>query len=273
MAASERPTAGQALQTRKEAVLRRVFVLLAILLVTGASGAGLAVAQQPELHPTDKELLVRVRLAGLWEMPAGDKAQEKSNNARVKEVGRILMADHAKLDEEVRKLAAQLNVPLPDEPNDDQKGWLAEMDAAPAGPAFDRVWAQRLRAAHGVIFPFIGHVRAGTRDPTIRAFAQAAVTVVMKHMTVLESTGRVDHQALPTAPTSTSAASPQLVAASADLSGGGGVDLLVAIALAPLEVAIVMFVLWMMRARGGRLAAKKKAAAEDPAGRLFAEMR
>jgi len=40
-------------------------------------------------------------------------------------------------------------------------------------------------------------VRAGTRNDLIRSFAQTAVNVVMKHMTLLESIGDVDFGALP----------------------------------------------------------------------------
>jgi putative membrane protein len=57
------------------------------------------------------------------------------------------------------------------------------------GDAFDQAFVARLRAAHGQVFMFIAKVRSQTRNDTIRGFAQAGIDVVMKHMTLLESTG------------------------------------------------------------------------------------
>jgi predicted outer membrane protein len=142
------------------------------------------------LTPADRDFLVRVRLAGLWEMPAGDIAQTYSADQRVREVGRTLHADHLRLDAQVRQLSRRLQVVLPDQPNADQRAWLSEMRGL-RGVDFDASFANRLRVAHGRVFTVVAEVRAGTRNSAVRAFAQVAVDVVMKHMTLLESTGMV----------------------------------------------------------------------------------
>ncbi|MEZ0075013.1 DUF4142 domain-containing protein [Planotetraspora sp. GP83] len=149
------------------------------------------------LSPADRDLLVRVRWAGLWEIPAGRWAQDRAASEKVKDVGMHLVTDHTKLDAEVRELAAKLGVPLPDQPNPDQRHWLDEMSAS-RGADFDRIFADRLRGAHGKVFTVVSAVRAGTRNELIRAFATRAVNVVMKHMSLLESTGLVDYSTLPT---------------------------------------------------------------------------
>ncbi|WP_238412937.1 DUF4142 domain-containing protein [Saccharothrix deserti] len=143
----------------------------------------------------DKELLVKVRLAGLWEMPMGEEAQTRAASTRVKEVGAQLMSDHQFLDERVVRLASQMGVPLPDEANADQQSWMAEMRAR-TGASFDDSFANRLRAAHGSIFPVIGTVRANTRNEAIRQFAQVCNQIVLKHMTLLESTNEVGEMGL-----------------------------------------------------------------------------
>lgn len=68
------------------------------------------------------------------------------------------------------------------------------------GARFDRTFANRLRAAHGKVFGAIAAVRAGTRNETIRSFAQHTNQVVMRHITLLESTGLVDYEDLPPPP-------------------------------------------------------------------------
>jgi predicted outer membrane protein len=152
------------------------------------------------LTAADRDLLVKVRLAGLWEMPAGDYAQTRAEKPRVKEVGRLIMEDHQKLDLITRQTAKKLGVSLPNEPNADQQQWLAQL-ASESGPAFDKDYANLLRAAHGKIFPVIAGVRSGTRNSEVRKFAQEGINFVMRHMTLLESTGMVDHSQLPEPPT------------------------------------------------------------------------
>jgi predicted outer membrane protein len=175
--------------------------------------AGWVATEWGPLGPADRDFLVKVRLAGLWEMPAGEMAQERSDNALVREVGRTIADQHAALDEQVRAVSARLNVVLPDKPSDQQQGWLDEM-AQLRGDAFDRAYAQLLRDAHGKVFSVIAVVRAGTRNELVRDFAEAGNKAVLTHMQLLESTSFVDYGALAPPP------DPPLAAVAAQ---GGGV--------------------------------------------------
>jgi predicted outer membrane protein len=162
-----------------------------------ASQQGWTQTQFGPLGPADRDLLIKVRWAGLWEIPAGRWAQDRAGSAKVKDVGIQLMSDHTKLDAEVRAVAARLGVPLPDQPNQDQQRWLEELSNS-TGAEFDQIFADRLRAAHGKVFSTVAAVRAGTRNELVRSFAEKANAAVMKHMGLLEGTGLVDYSALPT---------------------------------------------------------------------------
>ncbi|WP_376770694.1 DUF4142 domain-containing protein [Lentzea indica] len=140
------------------------------------------------LTANDRELLVKVRQAGLWEMPMGELTATKASNARVKQIGKMIMLDHMMLDAATKKAAAALGVTIPDVPSPAQQSWMDEINAL-EGDAFDQAFVARLRAAHGQVFMFVAKVRSQTRNDTIRPFAQAGIDVVMKHMTLLESTG------------------------------------------------------------------------------------
>ena len=142
------------------------------------------------LTAADRDLLVRVKLAGLWEIPAGDMAQTHSTDQRVKAVGRVLASDHRRLNAEVAVAARKLQVTMPDRPILSQQGWLDEMTSE-RGRSFDGTFANRLRTAHGVVFTIIAEVRDSTRNTMVRAFATEANEVVEKHMSLLESTGMV----------------------------------------------------------------------------------
>ncbi|AGM05097.1 DUF4142 domain-containing protein [Amycolatopsis keratiniphila] len=194
--------------------VRPLLVLLIAAVVSLFGPIGEARAQ--ELSAADKNLIVNVKLAGLWEMPAGMWAQERGKSKRTREVGRTLMIDHGRLDTATHAIADRFGIALPAEPSDQQSAWLGEMKAARDDTEFDRIFANRLRYAHGVLFPVIAQVRAGTRNDVVRDYATTANQAVLRHMTLLESTGVVDQSLMPEAPV------PQSNSANAAMDVGFG---------------------------------------------------
>lgn len=147
------------------------------------------------LTAADRDLIIRVRLAGLWELPAAEKAMARSKSPEVKEAADHLIVGHKDLDERVRAVASQMGVELPNVPNEQQQGFLAQMDNA-TDDQFDRVWANLLRSAHGKIFPAIGAIRNQTENTLVRQLASDTNQTVLDHITVLEKTGQVDFDAI-----------------------------------------------------------------------------
>jgi predicted outer membrane protein len=141
----------------------------------------------------DKTFLVKVRQAGLWEIPAGDLAQTHASSEAVKRAGLHLLDGHSRLDQLVREDAKMLGVQLPDQATAEQRDWVRQLTAA-QGLEFDKLFANVLRASHGKIFATIAEVRAGTQNDVIRRHAKQANQTVMDHMEVLEDTGLVDEK-------------------------------------------------------------------------------
>lgn len=211
---------------------------------------GLTDTAKGAINGADIDFVIKVRLAGLWEIPAGNMAVEKSNDPNVVKIGKAIAAQHVALDDLDREAAKKLNIDLPNQPNGDQQGWLNEMKNA-TGAQFDQIFVDRLRAAHGKIFPAIASIRAGTRNDTVRKLAQQANQFVMTHMTLLESSGVVDYGALPTVAAPTAGQKGpvpidnQMIAAAS--SGGGVPGLSNTVILLVLAAALVIGVITTMR--------------------------
>ncbi|PWU60415.1 DUF4142 domain-containing protein [Micromonospora globispora] len=202
----------------------RVTLLLVTLVAALGVLPGVAVAAPgQQLNAADMTLLNGVRLAGLWEMPAGQMAAEKGQSPRVREIGAEIARQHGVLDQLVVNAANKLGATLPTEPTAEQKGWLAELQNA-TGARFDQIFVTRLRVAHGKIFPVIGAVRASTRDATVRKLADEANKFVSDHMAMLESTGLVRWQQLPPAALPPAQSDSLVAAAAASAGTGGGVE-------------------------------------------------
>ncbi|MFC9254450.1 DUF4142 domain-containing protein [Amycolatopsis thailandensis] len=165
-----------------------IYRLLGVVIALLVLGLGTPDSAFAEIDSHDRELLVRVRQACLWEGPAGRQAEQRASGLRVREVGRKLADDHDRLDAQVRELASKVRVELPGEPTEEQRSWAEEITGAVSAD-FDRLYVNRSRAAHGSVFGLASQVRAATRDDAMRSFAQTAVDTVMRHMTLLESTG------------------------------------------------------------------------------------
>ncbi len=148
------------------------------------------------LSALDRDFVTRVRLAGLWELPAGQQAEQKGTTQAVRTAGEHLVTGHTFLDARVRDVAGRLGLALPNQPNAQQRQWLATLDAA-QGQEYDRDFANLLRRAHGKVFAVVAQVRATTRNSLVRALADDANrTTVLDHIKVLEATGYVDFDAL-----------------------------------------------------------------------------
>ncbi|WP_405393051.1 DUF4142 domain-containing protein [Streptomyces sp. NBC_01102] len=170
------------------------------------------------LSATDRDFLVKVRLAGLWELPAGQQAIERAPSEAMKTAGDHLVVGHTDLDRRARDVAAKLGVELPNQPTEQQQGWLRELTAA-GGEEYERKFANLLRAAHGKVFALIAQVRHTTRNALIRQLASDANQTVLDHITMLELTGFVDFDGLAREAAGTSTASPS----GPPMSSGGNV--------------------------------------------------
>ncbi|MFB9907212.1 DUF4142 domain-containing protein [Allokutzneria oryzae] len=175
--------------------MRRMVVAALLGLSLSVIASANAQAQTQPLEASDREMVEKVHLACLWEIPTGQQAAERGSSELVRDVGKHIADDHLALDEAVRQVAEQLGVALPDRPSAEQQAWMAEITAK-TGIEYDRTFANRIRAAHGTVFSLVADVRASTRNDVVRALAQRAVTTVLQHMTLSESTGLVQSTSL-----------------------------------------------------------------------------
>ncbi|WP_329124336.1 DUF4142 domain-containing protein [Streptomyces sp. NBC_01465] len=160
------------------------------------------------LSAADRDFVVRVRLAGLWEGPAGQQAIERAPTPAIKTAGEHLVDGHAFLDARVREVAAQLGMELPTQPNAQQQGFLKTLTGDRDTTTYEKDFATIVRQAHGKVFSLVAQIRANTRNSLVRTLADDANTTVLDHMKVLEATGFVDFQALATSAAATATASP-----------------------------------------------------------------
>ncbi|MHC3474731.1 DUF4142 domain-containing protein [Streptomyces sp. 7R007] len=159
------------------------------------------VGSAPELviaHPAtgpltqaDRDFVVKVRSAGLWEYPVGQMALKKGTTKVIRTAGEHLIDGDASLDAACRKAAGQLGITLPNQASPQQQGFVSRLNAD-SGRQFDTDMATILRATNGQVLATIASVRTTTRNSLVRALADQANDTVLDHITVMEKTGLVD---------------------------------------------------------------------------------
>ncbi|MFK4147031.1 DUF4142 domain-containing protein [Streptomyces sp. NPDC004065] len=165
--------------------------MLGVTKVSSDPSRIVAQTQWGPLTEGDRDFVVKVRAAGLWEYPVGQMAVKKGTTKEVITAGQHLIDGHAALDISCRKIAPMLNITLPNVASPQQQGFVNQL-SADTGKKFDSDMANILRVTHGSIFNTIAKIRSTTKNSLVRALADQANATVLDHITVMEKTGLVD---------------------------------------------------------------------------------
>ncbi|MBQ1027273.1 DUF4142 domain-containing protein [Micromonospora sp. C95] len=162
--------------------IKRLGLLAALVLVGVAPAAAAQAAAQPSEQ--DTQYLQAVHQVNLYEIAAGELAQEKGQNQQVKELGQQFVTDHTELDQSVQDLAGQLNVDLPSEPTTEQQDGLDQLNNA-SGEEFDRLWVTQELAGHVQAIQATQTEISQGSEPQVVQLAQTALPVLQAHYDAL----------------------------------------------------------------------------------------
>ncbi|MER6211688.1 DUF4142 domain-containing protein [Streptomyces sp. NPDC001073] len=177
-----------------------VSLAVAALVHPGTAGVSSAsashdsiIAQTPwgPLTESDRDFVVKVRAAGLWEYPVGQLGLQKGSTEAVVVASRHLIDGHSALDATCRKIAPMLNIMLPNSASPQQQGFVSTL-TEDAREQFDSDFSNILRMTHGSIFNTVAKIRSTTKNTLVRALADQANDTVLDHITVMERTGLVN---------------------------------------------------------------------------------
>ncbi|KAB1907305.1 DUF4142 domain-containing protein [Micromonospora tulbaghiae] len=157
--------------------IKRLGLLAALVVVGLAPAAASQAAAQPSTQ--DTQYLQAVHQVNLFEITAGNLAQQKGQNQQVKDLGKMFVTDHTQLDQTVQSTAQQLNVQLPADPTADQQKVLDKLNNL-NGAEFDKAW---------VTAQLAGHVQAiqATQTEISQGSEQSVVQIAQDALPVLQA--------------------------------------------------------------------------------------
>jgi putative membrane protein len=129
------------------------------------------------MHDTAQRLMSEVKM--------GEMAQKQASDGRVREFGKKMVDDHGKELDELKQIASQKGVTLPDEPSKEQKQEAAKL-AKMSGAAFDKEYVQYEVKDHKKDVKDQGEEMKETSDPDLKKFATSGHETVSTHKQIID---------------------------------------------------------------------------------------
>jgi putative membrane protein len=157
-------------------------VLLAVgLLVPCAKSA-------TTISTADQDFILAAAQGGMTEVKLGELAATNGMRDDVKEFGQMMVRDHTAINDDLKALAAQKSVTLPDSLDAKHQAMVDKM-AALTGSEFDDAYIKGMIKAHQKDAKAFKAESAATQDPDIKSFLDKSIPVVeahLKHVTAMK---------------------------------------------------------------------------------------
>ena len=136
----------------------------------------------PTINPmSDADFAKEAAEGGAAEVKLGQLAQEKGSNDAVKDFGKMMVNDHTEAGEQLKSIAAQQNLKLPDELNKHDQGVYNKLSKL-SGEAFDRAYAKEMVNDHRKDIDDFQQEASGGQIQPIKDFANQTLPTLQKHL-------------------------------------------------------------------------------------------
>ncbi|NKY87388.1 DUF4142 domain-containing protein [Nocardia veterana] len=162
----------------------RLALAAAVAAAVASSPTAIGSAQPPPPTAQDSDFLVAAHQGNLTELASGAHAAVLGSCQPVRDIGAMLVADHARLEAMGGAVAVTNGIALPLTPTPDQSRQLTETGMK-SGRDYDLAWLRMQEGFH------TDTLQAATRElgegsaPQVTAVAQAATPVVEHHLALI----------------------------------------------------------------------------------------
>ncbi len=156
-------------------------------------------SQNPDMNapagqttPTDKMFVENALKGGMAEVQLGQLALQKSSNDDVKQFAQHMIDDHTKMGDEMKPIAAQIGVKVPDGPSKKDKATMTKLQAL-NGDAFDQAYIKDMVKDHKTDLNDFKAEAADGSNPAVKNAADQGAQVISQHLHMIEQIAQKDH--------------------------------------------------------------------------------
>ena len=129
----------------------------------------------------DKDFILAAAQGGMTEVKLGELAAQKAMRDDVKTFGQMMVKDHSAINDDLKALAAQKGVTLPDSLDAKHQAMVDKM-AALTGSEFDNAYIAGMIKDHKADAKEFKAESAETKDADVKSFVDKSIPVVDGHL-------------------------------------------------------------------------------------------
>jgi putative membrane protein len=163
-------------------MIRGLRLFTGIALLFGALAVRADEDKKPPEKPfEDGEFVKTVARSGLLEVELGKVAAKAAKRAEVKAFAEMMVTDHAKVKEELKKAAESAGLPVPEMMGDERQKTLDRF-AKYTGKDFDRDYATEMIAQHEKDVALFTTATKAAKHPAVKDFAKKTLPTIQAHL-------------------------------------------------------------------------------------------
>jgi putative membrane protein len=139
-----------------------------------AKGAG-------KLAPADQKFVMKAAQGGMAEVKLGEVAKEKGKSDDVKKFGEQMVTDHTKANEELKTVASQKGIALPEKLDASHASAIEKMSKL-EGDQFDKAYIADMLKDHKEDVAEFEAASKNVKDPEIKGFAAKTLPTLKQHL-------------------------------------------------------------------------------------------
>ena len=125
--------------------------------------------------------LVKAANMGMAEVELGKLAQEKARNEKVKSFGAMMVSDHTTANNEVKSLASQRNITLPDSVSNEKRKDKEDL-AKKTGADFDKAFMRAMVDDHNATIDLFEKASNNVKDNAVKTFVDNTLPKLRHHL-------------------------------------------------------------------------------------------
>jgi len=161
-----------------------VLVLLALGLSVPPASAATTVS------PADQAFLVTAAQINLTEIKLGNVALQNAQRDDVKDFARTMIKDHTSLNDQLKTLAAQKEITLPDTLDAANQSMVDKLTAL-TGADFDKAYIGGMFKGHKKAVKAFKAEGTAATDPDVKSFVDTATPVLAEHLRLITALKKV----------------------------------------------------------------------------------
>jgi putative membrane protein len=133
------------------------------------------------ISAADRAFVRKAAQGGLAEVQLGQLATEKASSPEVKQFGQRMVDDHSKANDELKQLAQQKGITVPDKLDAKDAATKARLEKL-SGKQFDRAYMKDMVMDHTKDVTEFKHESRMAKDPQVKEFASQTTPTLEDHL-------------------------------------------------------------------------------------------